>query len=105
MLIIPPEGGTEVYNKNSVFGKILLSKDEVEVVRLELGPRSSLPVHTTPVDVFFYVIQGKGEIEVGAERKVVSAGMLIDSPKGISHGLHNPGEEVFRVLVVKTPKP
>lgn len=105
MLIISSEGGAEVYNKNSVNGKILLSKNEVEVARLELGPHSSLPVHTTPVDVFFYVLQGEGEIEVGAEREAVSAGMLIESPKGVSHGLHNPGKGVFRVLVVKTPKP
>jgi hypothetical protein len=31
--------------------------------------------------------------------------MLIESPKDIPHALHNTGEDDFRVLVVKTPRP
>ena len=105
MNIIQPGQGTKAYEKDSVTAKKLLSKPEVEAVRVELGPGGSLPAHTTPVDVFFFIIRGTGEVEIGTERETVSAGSLIESPKDIIHGLHNTSEEVFEVLVVKTPKP
>jgi quercetin dioxygenase-like cupin family protein len=105
MNIVRPDSGELAYSKDSVVGKKLLVKDEVEVVRLELGPGTSLPVHRTPVEVFFFVIEGRGEIEVGGEREAVSAGCLVESPKDIPHGLHNPSDKPFTVLVVKTPKP
>ncbi len=31
--------------------------------------------------------------------------MLIDCPKNIPHYLYNESNDIFRVLVVKTPKP
>jgi len=103
--IVRPEEGLEAYNKDAVIGKKLLVKDEVEVVRLELAPGKSLPVHKTPVEVFFYIIEGSGEIEVGDEREAVCAGDLVESPREIPHGLHNTSDKPFTVLVVKTPKP
>ncbi|MDY7026791.1 MAG: cupin domain-containing protein [Spirochaetota bacterium] len=105
MNIIRPEEGTQVYDMDGAVGKKLLSKAEVEVVRIELAPGSSLPVHRTPVDVFFFIIEGSGEIEVGGERKTVEAGSVVESPKDIPHGLHNRSDSPFRVLVVKTPRP
>jgi len=75
------------------------------VVRIELSPGSSLPVHTTPVDIFFYIIEGRGEIEVGRDREPVKAGSIVESPRDIPHGLHNTSEAPFKVLVVKTPRP
>jgi mannose-6-phosphate isomerase-like protein (cupin superfamily) len=57
------------------------------------------------VDVFFFIISGTGEVEIGEERETVNAGSIIESPKDIIHGLHNTSKELFEVLVVKTPKP
>lgn len=105
MNIVRTKEGLEVYSKDSVVGKKLLVKDDVEVVRLELAPGKSLPVHRTPVEVFFYIIEGNGEVEVGGEREAVRAGDLVESPKDIPHGLHNTSDKPFKVLVVKTPKP
>ena len=48
---------------------------------------------------------GVGVVEIGGEQQTVSADTLIDSPARIPHRLLNPGDGVFRVLVVKTPKP
>ncbi len=74
-------------------------------MHIKIAPGGVLPLHTTPVDVFFYVLEGNGEIEIGEEREKVAPDMLVESPKDIPHALHNPGDTVFRVLVVKTPKP
>ena len=70
-----------------------------------LNPGESLKKHTTPVDVFFYVLEGEGIFEIGNEKQIVNKDMLVDSPKNIPHCLYNEGKEIFRVLVVKTPKP
>ncbi len=83
----------------------MLVKDEVEAVHLQIEEGGSLPVHTTPVEVFFYVLEGEGEIEIGDERTAVTVDTMVESPKMIPHGLRNTGSGPFRVLVVKTPLP
>ena len=76
-----------------------------QVMEIKLMPGESLKKHITPVDVFFYVLEGSGQVEIGDERVDVSKDQLIESPKGIPHRLMNEGGEPFRFLVVKTPKP
>ena len=68
---------------------------------MNLKPGQSLKKHTTPVDVFFYILEGKGEIEIGDETKEVEKDTLIESPKDIPHLLRNTGTNLFRFLVVK----
>ena len=70
-----------------------------------LQPGEALKLHVTPVDVFFHVLEGEGVVEIGDEKEQVSADMLIHSPARIPHRLINDGDEVFRFLVVKTPRP
>ena len=41
----------------------LIQQEEVQVVLLPFTPGQGLEVHTTPVDVFFYVIEGTAEIQ------------------------------------------
>ncbi len=105
MTIIQPGEGTTVLEKKTMVGKKLISRRDAEIVRLKLGPGDRLPVHTTPVDVSFFVAEGSGEIAVGSETASVSAGALVESPRDIPHGLANPSGETFTVLVIKTPKP
>src|SRR6056297_852675 len=105
MNIIQPEQGDTAYKENTVTAKKLLSKSEVEVVRVEMTPGSSLPVHSTPVEVFFFIIEGHGEVEIGEEREAVTAGALVESPKNVPHGLHNTSDSSLKILAVKTPKP
>ena len=59
----------------------------------------------TPVDVFFYVLEGEGVVEIGGERETVSRDTLVESPVRIPHRLLNESDGVFRFLVVKTPRP
>lgn len=61
--------------------------------------------HITPVDVFFYVLEGTGVVEIGEERREIARDMLVESPKDIPHSWANESENVFRVLVVKVPRP
>ncbi len=83
----------------------LYNKDSAQVVHLELKPGESLKPHKTPVDVFFYILEGTPEILVGDETQVVEKDCLVDSPMNITHCISNNSDKTVRVLVVKAPKP
>ncbi len=74
-------------------------------VVITLKPGEALKKHITPVDVFFYVLEGSGIIEIGNEKETVGQDMLVESPARIPHRWSNESSSVFRVLVVKVPKP
>jgi mannose-6-phosphate isomerase-like protein (cupin superfamily) len=84
--------------------KIYESPHAVAVV-ITLQPNESLKKHITPVDVFFYVLEGTGIVEIGTERATCTKDMLVESPARIPHRWINESKAVFRVLVVKVPKP
>ena len=88
-------------NTHGVEARKLYASKDVEVIFMNLKPSQSLKKHTTPVDVFFYVLDGKGEVEIGDEIKEVEKDTLIESPKNIPHLLRNTGTTLFKFLVVK----
>ncbi len=72
---------------------------------ITMKPGEKLIRHITPVDVFFYVLEGTGVVEVGDEKEAVSADTVIESPKNIPHCWYNESNADLRVLVVKVPRP
>jgi mannose-6-phosphate isomerase-like protein (cupin superfamily) len=91
-------------NPHNIDARKIYQTSDAEVIHMTLTPGQALKRHTTPVNVFFYILEGTGEVEIGDETQTVQKDSLIDSPKGIPHLLHNTGESVFRFLVVKLPK-
>jgi quercetin dioxygenase-like cupin family protein len=91
-------------NVHTVEAKEIYDTDHAQVIHMSLKSGQSLKKHTTPVDVFFYILEGKGVIEIGDEKQEVEKDTLIESPKGIPHLLKNAGGELFRFLVVKLPE-
>jgi mannose-6-phosphate isomerase-like protein (cupin superfamily) len=84
--------------------KVYDTKNAIAVV-ITLQPGESLKKHMTPVDVFFYVLEGTGIVTIGDEEMSVGKDMLVESPARIPHMWANESSSVFRVLVVKVPKP
>ncbi len=105
MNIINALQATEVSTPHNVSVRRLLDMEHAQVMMITLQAGESLKKHITPVDVFFYVLEGAGIVEIGDEQHPVSADMLIESPARIPHRLSNPGKAPFRFLVVKTPRP
>ncbi|NLF89630.1 cupin domain-containing protein [Candidatus Bathyarchaeota archaeon] len=91
-------------NAHMVDARKILECPGAEVIHMALIPGQALKRHTTPVDVFFYILEGTGEVEIGEETQKVQKDAVIDSPKGIPHLLRNTSDGVFRFLVVKLPK-
>lgn len=83
----------------------LYSSQDAQAMHITLQPGEALKPHITPVDVFFYVLEGQGIVQVGDEKQAVTADHLVESPKGIVHCWFNESDAPFRVLVVKTPRP
>ncbi|MDG3546822.1 cupin domain-containing protein [Methanobacterium formicicum] len=83
----------------------LYDTENAMTVHITLQPGESLKKHITPVDVFFYVLEGTGIVEIGDEKKEVGKDTLIDSPARIPHCWYNESENVLRFLVVKVPRP
>ncbi len=92
-------------NPHKVDARKVYESDHALAVVITLNPGESLKKHITPVDVFFYVLEGTGVVEIGDEKAECSKDMLIESPARIPHRWMNESAGVFRVLVVKVPKP
>ncbi|MBN2111260.1 MAG: cupin domain-containing protein [Methanosarcinaceae archaeon] len=82
----------------------LYDTEHAQVMHMELRPGEALKKHSTPVDVFFYVLEGEGIVEIGNEQETITKDMLVDSPARIPHRLLNESDGTFRFLVVKVPR-
>jgi quercetin dioxygenase-like cupin family protein len=82
----------------------LYNHDTAQAMHITLYPGQSLKPHITPVDVFFYVLEGTPAIQVGEEIRTVAQDNLVESPRNIVHCISNNSELVARILVVKSPK-
>ncbi|NOX90232.1 MAG: cupin domain-containing protein [Calditrichaeota bacterium] len=105
MNLIHISQASRMKNPHNVDARPLYDTKHAQVVHLTLQPGERLKRHITPVDAIFYVLEGTGIVEVGDEKKEVSADTLIDSPKDIPHCWYNESNAVLRILVIKAPKP
>ena len=92
-------------NPHKVKVSKLYDTEHAQAIHITLESGESLKKHITPVDVFFYVLEGTGIVEIGNEKKEVGPDTLIDSPAKIPHCWYNESDHVLRVLVVKVPRP
>lgn len=92
-------------NPHGVDTRVIYNTKNAMTVHMTLKPGESLKRHITPVDVFFYVLEGKGIVEIGDEKKEVIKDMLIDSPAKIPHCWYNESNEDLIILVNKVPRP
>ncbi|TAJ45036.1 cupin domain-containing protein [Methanofollis fontis] len=92
-------------NPHHVDARKIYDTEHATAVVITLRPGEGLKRHITPVDVFFYVLDGTGIVEIGDERQSVDRDHIVESPAGIPHRWSNEGDADFRVLVVKVPRP
>lgn len=105
MNVIKVDEARTIDNPHKVDSRRLYDKESAQAVHITLKAGESLKPHITPVDVFFYILEGTPEILVGKEKQTVSADCLVESPKDIPHCISNHSDTIVRVLVVKAPRP
>ncbi|TFG24370.1 MAG: cupin domain-containing protein [Promethearchaeota archaeon] len=105
MKIIEVKNIPIAYTPHKVDVRKLISYEHATVVCITLKKGEGLKLHKTPVDVCFYILEGKGIVEIGNEAENVKKDQLIFSPAKIPHRLKNNSNGNFRFLVIKTPTP
>jgi mannose-6-phosphate isomerase-like protein (cupin superfamily) len=83
----------------------MYNKESAQAMLMALNPGESLKPHKTPVDVFFFIVEGRPTIHIGNESEVCEADTLIESPAEIIHYISNESDNLARILVVKAPRP
>jgi quercetin dioxygenase-like cupin family protein len=105
MKIIKVKDTPIVDTSHKVDVRRLYDKDNAQAVHITLQAGEALKPHITPVDVFFFVLEGTPDILVGEMKQTIEPNSLVESPKDIVHCLYNNSENPARILVVKAPKP
>ena len=90
---------------HKVDARLLYDNDNAQAVHITLQVGETLKPHITPVDVFFYILEGTPTVHIGDKKQSVEADSLVVSPKDIVHYLSNSSTQMARILVVKAPKP
>jgi len=83
----------------------MYNKATAQAMLIALKPGESLKPHKTPVDVFFFIVEGRPTIHIGNESEACEADTLIESPAEIVHYISNDTNNLARILVVKAPRP
>jgi mannose-6-phosphate isomerase-like protein (cupin superfamily) len=65
--------------------------------------RSVTPHHHEVLEEIYYILAGRGVMEIGDERREVGAGDAVYIPRGSRHTLTNTGEEEMKILLVCGP--
>lgn len=105
MKIIDVKKQPTVQTPHNVDVKKIYDQDSAQAMHITLQPGESLKPHLTPVDVFFYILEGDIDVRVGEETITISKDHLVESPMNIVHCLSNNSKNPGRILVVKAPKP
>lgn len=83
----------------------LHESEYLQVKQITLLPGERMRKHVSPVETFFYILEGKGMVEIGDERMEVSSEMFIEGPAYLAHGFLNEGQKPFRFLIFKIIRP
>lgn len=105
-MIIRNAGGQAVFNPEKM-GKASLAMTERFFVGLnafEPGQEHKLHTHAGQ-DKLYFVLEGRGEVTVGAEKAQLGPGDLVVVQAGEEHALRNWGPERLVVMVMMAPPP
>jgi mannose-6-phosphate isomerase-like protein (cupin superfamily) len=99
------EDGKIIKNDSGVVARAIYSAPEAMIVHIDVAPGGFVKPHVTPIDMEYFVIEGRGLFMLGEESVEAGPGLLIPNPRGLPHGIKNLGEGHLRVLAVKNPRP
>lgn len=65
----------------------------------ELDPEGYAEMHRHDFPQTFYVIEGRGEVEIGNQKHAIGPGTAYFAPGGVEHRAANLGSEPLKILV------
>jgi mannose-6-phosphate isomerase-like protein (cupin superfamily) len=97
--------GKIMKNDSGVVARAIYSAPEAMIVHIDIAPGGFVKTHVTPIDMEYYVLEGRGLFILGEESVEAGPGVLIPNPRGVPHGISNVTGGPLRVLAVKNPRP
>ena len=91
-------------NSRGVRARQILNTAPFRIMNLVLDEGQIIPPHTSPVEVFFYVIHGAGEITIGGQAHAVKERDILPCPKDTVMSVLA-GAPGLSILNVKAPNP
>ena len=76
--------------------------EDLEIVRLDLGPGESMAPHENPWRIVFYLLGGSGSLEVEGSAYPLAAGDSIAVEAGKVRAWTNSGASKLELLVIKS---
>jgi quercetin dioxygenase-like cupin family protein len=92
-------------NQRGVLARELLDHPHARVMGLELKPGDSIPQHSVGVDVFLFVVEGRGTVTGEGRKALVGTGDMVVFPPYTPMSVHADQGEPLVLLNVKTPRP
>lgn len=90
--------------QNLVCGTSPVQSDKVSMGYVTLEPRGGqVPWHNQEQVEFYFVIDGTGEMCLGAERRTMTAGQMVEIPSGVYHQLTNIGDTPLHFIYCYAP--
>ena len=105
--MIIPSAAAKAQFQAAKMGKSDLARSEHLFAGLnafEPGQRHELHTHAGQ-DKLYFVLEGEGDVTVGAEQARIRPGDLVLARSGEAHSLSNPGPARLVVMVVMGPPP
>ncbi len=81
-------------------GRFYSSKNTAGV-QVNLQPGGEVEKHTTPEDVFFYILRGRAIVTINNETEELKEGASVSCPAGIPKAIKNMSDSLVKVMVVK----
>ncbi len=70
----------------------------------EPGQQHALHAHAGQ-DKLYFLLEGEGEVRIGEESELLSAGDAAFAPSGVVHSIHNRGPARLVVMAILSPPP
>jgi len=99
--IITQKNWKRVYKEEGAIGHLVLSRNNLELVNLNLDAGGIVAEHTLPFPAIFYIIKGEGTFILDGESFKVSKDSTITVGPDILRGWANDSSNTLEVLVIK----
>jgi quercetin dioxygenase-like cupin family protein len=71
--------------------------------RVEIEPGGKVPMHSHEQEEVYYIVSGKGDIQLGQEQSPVHEGCAVYIPPNVEHELRNTGTAHMVMIFVYAP--
>ena len=96
------------YKRDGITSYLLVSEDScnaknITVTLVEMGKNGFQHIHSHKTEQSYFIIEGKGVMTVGNEKRKIKCGDCVFIPSNISHGLKNTGGTKLKYLSAGAP--